>query len=248
MNRCGTCVVRTRSSASSPSSACEPVRRRELGDGRREIDLERLPGDRGGTEQRELLGRERRELAGERRRDRGRHGNACDLDGIVALDRDRSECPVAARPPELLEIEGVPAAVAIHRCGGSGLDVREKRGGLRLRQGLERDPSCRGRRKRRREARRRLSRTERKREEDGCVRATAQQGCDELDRSLVAPVQVVEDDDEWPVLREELEERPRGAVRAVALVGDGAGERPPARCDEGMISPSSATSSAPHCS
>ena len=86
--------------------------------------------------------------------------------------------------------------------------------------------SCRGCRKRRREACRRLSRAERKREEDGCVGATAQQGCDELDRCLVAPVQVVEDDDEWPVLCEELEERPRGAVRAVALVGEGAAGAP----------------------
>ena len=48
-------------------------------------------------------------------------------------------------------------------------------------------------------------------------------------------MQVVEHDDEWPVLREELEQLPRGAVRAVALVGDGSGRalaRSPRRGDD----------------
>ena len=64
-----------------------------------------------------------------------------DLDGIVALGRHRSERPVAARPPELLEVERVAAAVAIHRGGGSGSTSARSAVACASVEGLERDPT-----------------------------------------------------------------------------------------------------------
>ena len=133
---------------------------------------------------------------------------------------DRGQAPLLLRALQLLQVERVAAAVATDRRGHLRLERPEQLGRLRLVERPERDPVRRRHGERRRQAGRRLPGAEREREQHRRLRLAAQQGSEQLDRRVVAPVQVVEDEDERPLAREELEQRANRPVRAIALVGD----------------------------
>ena len=199
----------------------EALRVRELGDRCREIGLERLAGDSRAPEQCLLLRRQRSDLLRQRGRDGSGYGNACDI-GVDAggVDRGR-QSPFLARAPELLEVERVAAAVAIDRRGLARLEIAEQQVRLRFGERLEHDPLRGGHRECGRQRRRSGRGAKADCEQHGCIRLAAQQGGEQLERRLVAPVQVVEDDDERLLAREQLEQPADGPVGAVALVGDG---------------------------
>ena len=219
----------------------EHVRRGQLGDRARQIRLERLARDRGGAEQRELVRRQRRELVGERRRHGGRDGHACDVDARLVRSWDGA---VLARALELLEVERVPAAVADHGLCRTGIDLAEQLGRLCLVELREPDPADGRNRERGREARRCPAGAERDREQHRSLGCALQQPGEQLDRRLVAPVEIVQHDHERPLVREELEQAAHRAVGAVALVGNRCRGAVAARSDGWDHRESSSTSSA----
>ena len=127
---------------------------------------------------------------------------------------------------ELLEVEGIAAAVVVHRRHRHRVDSGEQLSRLCLAQRRKRDPGHGGRGQRRRQPRRSLTRTEGQREEDRAAPPAAQQRRDQLDGGAVAPVQVVQDQHERLVIRQDAQQRRDRPMRAIALVRDRrAGER-----------------------
>ena len=168
---------------------------------RRELRVERIAGDGCAPEQR---GARRREGARARRRARPRRAAVpADLPAsrpaCAPCDMDRA----LGRPGELLEIEGVAAAVLVQGGRGRLVDGRaEELSRLDARQSaeLEADESagaarrleCGG------QPLRRLPRSQRDDEEDSCVRWPAKQRAEQVDRCGVGPVDVVEHEHERP--------------------------------------------------
>ena len=194
----------------------EAVRRRQLGD-RLRIRLERISCDRSGTQQHELRDRQGGELLGQRNRDRGRNGHPGHRDGVAILVQHQ---PLLAGPSELVEVEGVAAAMAEDGRGRSRLHAGEQLGRLgsvsgsreiRPTAGL---PSA---------AERRIGPglADRRAQEDRRLGSAPKERGQQLDRCLVGPMEVVEHDDQRAVPCEELEQLSRGPVDAVALVGNG---------------------------
>ena len=126
----------------------------------------------------------------------------------------------SASPRQLLEVEGIAAALLVER-------VRVDRSPEQLTRLLrgERVQLDPGQQvgaprpfERARQALGHVARTHGQREEDGRGRRTAQERSQQLDRGRVGPVQVVEHEHERLPRRELLEQRAHGAVAAVALV------------------------------
>ena len=200
----------------------EAVRRRQLGDRRREIRLERLPCDRRSAQQHELLDGQGGELLGERSRYRGRHGHPGLGDSLATVVQHRVQPALLARPSELVEVERVAAAVTVDGCGRSRLEAGEQLVHLGLGERLEGDGAHHGAGKRGGEVYGSLRAPEGEREQDRRLRSAPEERGQELDRCLVGPVEVVEHDDQWAIPREELEQLSHGPVGAVPLVGNGA--------------------------
>ena len=162
------------------------------------------------------VGMDRLELLDERGGDGRRHD---------ASDRRCSGRRVDRRGPatharELLEVERIATALAVDRGGCARVEVAEQERGLLLAETLENDPpECRDR-ERRGEVPGRLRRAEGERDEHASTRRTAQQRRKERQGSLVGPVEVIEDEHERALLRQQLEQSAHGAVGPVALVGD----------------------------
>ena len=195
----------------------EHVRRGQLGDRARQIRLEGLSRDRGSAEQRALVRRQRRELVRERRRHRGRDGHACDVDTRVGCSWDGA---VLAGALELLEVEGISAGLADHDLRRTGIDLAEELGRLCVVELREPDPADGRNRERGREARRCPAGAESDREQHRSLGCALQQPGEQLDRRLVAPVEIVQHDHERPLVCEELEQPAHRAVGSVALVGN----------------------------
>ncbi len=132
-------------------------------------------------------------------------------------ERDR------ARADELLEVEGVAAAVAVQGrdLARTARGVPDERRRLGLAERGEPQPDDVGARERGEEALRRLPGPVGEGEQHRPVEPAAQQRADQLQRGVVAPVQVVEHEHE-PVLRgERLQQRLDRPVGAIAVVGHG---------------------------
>ena len=96
-----------------PQQLVEPFDRRLLdGSGGRgsELGIERVPRDGGAFENEARLAGEQGELLGERRGDSRRHVDACER-GVGHCSRGSGG--TVGRPRELLEVEGVAAAVLV---------------------------------------------------------------------------------------------------------------------------------------
>ena len=128
---------------------------------------------------------------------------------------------VGGRPPELLQIERVAAAVAIdrrhrlaHRPGPAAAPPPASLSccsSSLLTGGVATAAD---------EALVRLAGPEAERQQDRRIRLAADQRRDQLDRGAVAPVQVVEHQHERLPVGDQPEQAPDGAVGPVALVGD----------------------------
>ena len=128
--------------------------------------------------------------------------------------------PAVERARELLEVEGIAAALLVQRGRVDAVSQELARLLERERRELEpREPSrAVGAFERSGQPLRALSWADRHREQHGRRRRAAQERADQLDRPGVGPVQVVEDQDERLRRREQLQQLADGAVRAVALV------------------------------
>ena len=161
----------------------------EPGGGGREVEVERLAGH--GAAPREQAGAlgQARDLLPERGRDGRRHA-----DGVRLLARRGGG---HARARELLQVERVAAALAVQERLGGGA---EQRVGLRLRERAELDagdqPVAPGGLERGEQAVRNLTGAERERDQHPGGRRAAQQVGDQLQRGVVGPVDVVEDEDD----------------------------------------------------
>ena len=176
-----------------------------LGDDDREVELERLPHQRAGLEQRPDGGRQGVELDRQRCDDRGGHG---DVVRGRAVGRARL---AAAGASQLLEVEGVSAAHhAQPVCAGRVGSARQERNRVGLRQRAELDalddPAPFGRFQRRRQPPASLPRTPSERDDEPTRRRPAHDMCQHLDRGLVGPVQVVEHEEQPPSGRQPLEQ------------------------------------------
>ena len=105
------------------------------------------------------------------------------------------------RPGELLEVERVAAAFLVEDGRSGGVDpVGEKLTGLGLREAADLDPrQCRRPMRpleRRRKSPRHLVLADRKRDEDGGGRRSAEERAEQLDGGRVCPVEVVQHEDE----------------------------------------------------
>ena len=123
-----------------------------------------------------------------------------------------------ARARELLEVEGVAAAVAVDVRERTRIHVAEQLRRLRLAQLLQADPQERGHRERGGQALRSLAAAEREGDQHGRLRPAPQQRREQLDRGGVGPVEVVQHEHERVRIGQPLEQRPHGAVGPVALV------------------------------
>ena len=135
------------------------------------------------------------------------------------LERGRPSGPLG-RAGELLEVERVPAAVPVGVARSACVEVAEQLGRLGLAERSQRDAPRGRHRERAREQPGLLPGPEAEREEDRRRGSTPHEGREELDRRGVAPVQVVEHEDERPLRGEEPEQAADGPVRPVALVGE----------------------------
>ena len=188
----------------------------ELRHGPCEIGLERLARDRRGVDQPPRFGGQRRQLLDERGGDRGRDPAA--VRGAGVREGGGPGAHAAAR-----------GRTGCRRCCGTaprpgraarGLPEQRRRLGLAER----REPQLGdlGARQRGEQPLRGLARPVGEGEQHRPVEPAAQQRADELQRGVVAPVQVVEHEHE-PVLRgERLQQRLDRPVRAEAVVGHGA--------------------------
>ncbi len=185
--------------------------------GRHQLGLERVAGDRRSFEAPAGRGGEQRQLLGEGRGDRRRH---LDVPDRRRRGSGRAEPRPVERARELLEVEGIAAALLVER--GRVDAAAEQLARLLQRQRLELEPREASGAVRAleggRQALRALPRTDRHREEHGRRRRAAQQGAEQLDRAGVGPVQVVEDQHQRLGRSEQLEQLAHRAVGAVPLV------------------------------
>ncbi len=192
----------------------QPLRIRELGHGGREIRLEGLARHRRAVEQPARRRRQRLQLLEQR----GRHGRGHPGLAVAVRDRGGDRLALLVRPRELLEVERVPAPVAVHVGERTRVHVAEQLPRLRLTQLLQADSEQGRHRQRPRQAFGGLAAAERERHEHRRLRAAPQQRGEQLDRSGVGPMEVVQHQHERARLREPLEQGAHRAVRPVALV------------------------------
>ena len=195
-------------------------RRRLGGSGGRggQLGIEGLSRDGGPLEDEACLLRDQGELLRERGGDRGRDVDACER-GLVG---GRWRVGTAGRPRELLEVEGIAAAVLVEagrvrsvtdqlaRLLGAErpeLDARDRAGAVR--------PFDRGA-----EPLAHLPRSRGERDEYRRGRRSMEERAEQLDRRRIGPVDVVEHQHHRLGLRERLEQHADRPVTAVALVLD----------------------------
>jgi hypothetical protein len=178
----------------------------QLRDLRRQRRPERVTDHRRRIEEPPCLRRQPPQLRGQRRPDRGRHRVAADA----------RAARLSFRAHQLLEVERVASAVAIHRVS----TLPDQRARLRLAQRAETQPRSRCGHQRRRE----LTGPRRDGEQHRSRRRAVGERGEHVERSRVRPVDIVEADHERPHRREPLEQVTQGAVDAVAI----AGQRPAA--------------------
>ena len=195
--------LRGRSHEACGHERVERVEGLALGDTRHRRDgvgLEVDADDRRGIEDGAHVGRERSALLRERRRHRVRHARELHL---ARGARDGS--PVAEAPGQVLEVEGVAAALEVEQVprplGRVGTEEARRRDEV---EGCEDelDPAVLTQRTGERDLQtlRSLVQARRERQEDLGGGRTAQQRCDEVDGRRIGPVQVVEDHHERPIL------------------------------------------------
>ena len=201
--------------------------RREVGRDGRDVRIEGIARDGGAPDERSGRRREAGDLAMDGGQDRGREA----LAGVLAQVR------------ELMQEERVAVGLPEHAIAQVGPQrVGQEPGGRVVGQALQPqllEPG--GGARRIEEQRRRIDRPQREHEQVRDARRAAQQVHDELDRGLVGPVQVVEQERERllpaqllehgpqrPVVPEALSGRHRHAARAV-------GGRPGRRQDRGDL-------------
>ncbi len=199
--------------------------------GLRHAELGRVPGHRRAAQQVARGSGQRRDLLPERRGDGRGHGTAVRRRGV-----GRGGRRAAAR--ELLEVERVAAAEPVELGPDpGGHEVAEQRVGLVGAERGERDvddaPVAARRLEGGQHGRREPARAERGGDQQRRARRAAQEVGDELERRVVGPLQVVEQDDHRRAGGELLEQRADGAVRAVALVLQRRRRRRVARADRG---------------
>ena len=178
----------------------------------RELGVERIPDHGRAVERESRVVAQERELLGQIRRDR----------------RGNVEPRTPERPGELLEVEGVAAALLVQRLHGRLVDlIIQELASLRLRERTDLDPlqhagavralECGG------ESAGRLPRPEGGCDEDGSVGRAPEEGAEELDGRRVGPVEVVDEEHERRRGREPLEQVAHRGVHAVAVVEDRGG-------------------------
>ena len=186
-----------------------------LPDRDREVELERLPDERAGLEQRARL----RGKAAELDRQRSDHGAwHCDvvMSGLAAV-----HTPALTGPRELLEVEGVPAADRPEpACAGGIRPHRQQRDRIRLAERPELDaldePAPGGGLECGRHAPAALPRTVCERQHEAARSRPAQHVREHLDRGLVGPVHVVEDQQQAVPGRQALQQAGHRLVSAKA--------------------------------
>ena len=212
--------LRGRSHEACGHERVERVEGLALGDTRHRRDgvgLEVDADDRRGIEDGAHVGRERSALLRERRRHRVRHARELHL---ARGARDGS--PVVEAPGQVLEVEGVAAALEVEQVsrplGRVGTEEARRRDEV---EGCEDelDPAVLTQRTGERDLQtlRSLVPARRERQEDLGGGRAAQQRCDEVDGRRIGPVQVVEDHHERPIRGERREQRAHGGVHAVAF-------------------------------
>jgi hypothetical protein len=192
----------------------EGVGLRQLGDRARHVGLERLAGDRRRLEQRALGRRQVRQLLGQRGRHRRR-----DAGRRRALVEHGLELALLLGPDELLQVEGVAAAVAEDRRRRPCVEVAHQLAGVGLVEPAEREPARRADGQCGAQASGRLARAEGEGEQHRKIGPAAQEGRDQLERGAVAPVQVVQHEDERAIARQHLQQGAHRPMHPEALVG-----------------------------
>ena len=134
----------------------------------------------------------------------------------------------AERPGELLEVEGIAAALLIQRLHGRLVDlIVQELASLGLRERTDLDPSQHAGAvralERRGEPAGRLPGPEGGCDEDGSVGRAPEEGAEELDRRSVGPVEVIDEEHERRHGREPLQQIAHRGVHAVAVVVDRGG-------------------------
>jgi len=186
--------------------------------GRRKLGLERIASHRSALQHEPRSVRQESELLGQRGSDRRRHVEICGREVRTACAALTSK-----RPGELLQIERVATAL-LEKRGHSGRVecLTEELAGLATRQRADLDanqcpdplrPLERGG-----HAPRRLAGTDGQRDEHGRSRRPAQQRREQLGRSRVSPVEIIEHEHERRSRRESLEQLAHHAVSAIPLV------------------------------
>ena len=122
------------------------------------------------------------------------------------------------RAPELLQVEGVAAAVAVDGRDRLGVDGLEQHRRFSLAELVELDAPNVRLRHRRLQALGGMAGSEAEREQHARPRLAADQRGDQLDRRAVAPVQVVEHEHERLRIGDQAQQAADRAVRSVALV------------------------------
>ena len=131
------------------------------------------------------------------------------------------------RASELQRVERVAAALAEDRRVPACRELATgEDAAFLLAERAELEHRHRRRGQRRAQSRGRPSRAIAEREQHMRRHAPAHEGGDELDRRGVAPVQVVEHEDERLAFGDQRQEPPDGAMRAMALVAERRGGRP----------------------
>jgi hypothetical protein len=172
---------------------------------RGEVGVERIAGDGGAVDQRARVIRERGDLQPDRGHQRRR-------ERLRRVARDAAQ---------LLQEQRVAArllhdALAQRRVGDRGDELARRVVGQRARLEVGEAGRAAGGVE---QAGGGILRAERERQQMRSARRAAQQVQDELDRRLVGPVQVVEQQRDRPLAAEQLEQRAHGAVVAEALGG-----------------------------
>ncbi len=210
----------------------------EPGGGGREVEVERLAGDGGAPPEAPGGLAQPRDLLAER----GGHGGR-DPDGVRLGVRHGGRC---GSPGQLLEVERVAAALAVEQRERA---LAEQGVGLGLRERTETDlgdhPVAAGGLQRREQAVRDLAGAEGERDQHRRHGRAAQQVGDQLERGVVGPLHVVEDEHDRVAHGHPLEQGAHRAVGVEALVlqparprggggGEDAGQLADAVADQGL--------------
>ena len=189
--------------------------------GRGELELEGIAGHGGALEHAAGGGGEQGELPGERRGHAPRHLEVAE--GELRCPRALARRP-RRRPGELLEVEGVAAALLVERGGRLAVHaVAQQLARLRLAQGPELEPGqtagAMGALERTRQPLGQLPRAHGDGDQRRRGGRTAQERVEQLDRAGVRPVRVVEQEHDRRRIRQDLDEPSDRPVRPVAPVG-----------------------------